>query len=71
VLDGLLDSLDGVVDWAVGSHGEVAIEFDPDYVDGELIEMALSDLGLQMCNRNDDLALTDFSVQIYLGVRER
>jgi coproporphyrinogen III oxidase-like Fe-S oxidoreductase len=67
-LDSLLDHTEGVVDWAVGKHGEVTIEFDPDLVTSESIRLDLSEMGLVFENiYDDDPMLADQSVIMFLN----
>ena len=46
--------MDGVVDWALKENGEVAIEYDQTRINNELIENALSGLGLNLTHLSDD-----------------
>jgi hypothetical protein len=47
-LDELLNRMDGVLDWAITPRGEVAVEYDNDLINDEMIEDALSGIGLKL-----------------------
>jgi hypothetical protein len=67
-LDSLLNRMEGVVDWAVGRQGELAIEYDRDLINCDSIELDLSEIGLVLENIYDDDPLTvDQSVFTFLN----
>lgn len=47
-LNELLSRMDGVLDWAINPRGEVAVEYDNDLINDEMIEDALSGIGLKL-----------------------
>ena len=53
-LEKFLSKMDGVLDWALDENGEVAIEYDQTRINDELIENALSGLGLTLTHLSDN-----------------
>lgn len=48
-LDNLLGKMDGVLDWAINlEDDEVAVEYDHELINDEMIEEALSGVGLRL-----------------------
>ena len=47
-LNELFSRMDGVLDWAINPRGEVAVEYDNDLINDEMIEDALSGIGLKL-----------------------
>jgi hypothetical protein len=44
----LLSDIDGIMDWAINSKGELTVEYDHNRINEMEIEQALSGLGLQL-----------------------
>jgi hypothetical protein len=69
-LDNLLRKMEGVLDWAINPNGEVAVEYDHDLINDEMIEAALSGVGLKLKHISDDLDLPDEIAQEELDQEE-
>ena len=44
----LFARMDGVLDWSMTENGEVAVEYDHDLINDEMIEEALSGMGFKL-----------------------
>lgn len=54
-LDSLLGKMDGVLDWAINlDDDEVAVEYDHELINDEMIEEALSGVGLKLKHISDE-----------------
>lgn len=69
-LDQLLGEMDGVLDWAINEDQEVAVEYDHDLINDEMIEEALSGLGLQLKHISDAPDISDEEARQVLDQEE-
>ena len=70
-LDQLLDRMDGVLDWAITPQGEVAVEYDNELINDEMIEEALSGLGLKLKHISDIPNFEEEAVRKELNQEEK
>jgi hypothetical protein len=58
-LNDLLSRMDGVIDWAINKDNEVAVEYEQDRINDEMIEDALIGLGLKLKHISEELDIPD------------
>lgn len=66
----LLSEMDSVLDWAVNTDGEVAVEYDHNRINDQMIEEALSGIGLQLRHISDAPDLPDAVAREVLNQEE-
>ena len=62
-LDDLFEKMEGILDWAINENGEVAVEYDHDLINDQMIEGALSGVGLALKHISDAPNLPDEKAQ--------
>ena len=70
-LQQLLTRMDGVLDWAISDEGEVAVEYDHELINDQMIEAALSGVGLKLKHVSDEPDLPEPIAQKLLNQEER
>jgi hypothetical protein len=55
-LDGVLDRVDGALDWMIEDSGDVTLEYDTERIDEGLLEDALAGIGFKLYHIIDEPA---------------
>ncbi|MFN2292433.1 MAG: hypothetical protein ACK2UC_14670 [Anaerolineae bacterium] len=66
-LDGLLDRIDGVLDWTIHDNGDVTVEYDSSRLYEGLIEDALSGSGFKLHHIIDEPDASEAEAEGALG----
>jgi hypothetical protein len=66
-LDGVLDRVDGALDWTIEDNGDVTLEYDTDRIDEGLLEDALAGIGFRLHHIVDEPVASEAEVESALG----
>ncbi|MFN2186171.1 MAG: hypothetical protein ACK2UU_19475 [Anaerolineae bacterium] len=66
-LDGVLDRVDGALDWKIEENGEVTLEYDTERIDESLLEDALAGIGFKLHHIVDEPVASVAEVEGALG----
>jgi hypothetical protein len=69
-LDNLLGKMEGVQDWAINPNVEIAVEYDHNRINDEMIEAALRGIGFKLKHISDSPDLPDEIAQEELDQEE-
>lgn len=69
-LDNLLGKMKGIQDWAINPNVEVAVEYDHNLINDEIIEAALRGIGLKLKHISDNPDIPDEIAQEELEQEE-
>lgn len=66
-LDGVLDRVDGALDWTIEDNGDVTLEYDAERIDEGLLEDALVGIGFKLQHIVDEPAASVAEAESALG----